>query len=223
MPELNSPMHVQMLQTAHKVGQPKRDGVYGLQWGDPQTHPALRWVRDHYLLPYVNPDQSAVEIGPGGGRWTRYLLGFGHICAVDYHRPLLDELESNYRAPHLSTLHNNGTDFPGIDDASIDFVFSFGCFVHLDLPVIEAYFRSIHRILKPSGCAVIQYSDKNKEAARKYGRGFSDTTPEIIRPLLIDCGHRILEEDVTTIWHSSIVRFAPIALPEEASGPLPGC
>ena len=90
--------------------------------------------------------------------------------------------------------------------------------VHLDIDVIEAYFRSMHRILKPSGCAVIQYSDKNKEAARKYGQGFaSDTTPEIIRPLVVGCGHRILEEDITTVWHSSIVRFAPIPYPEETS------
>lgn len=169
-------------------------------------------VRDHYLLPYVNPDHSAVEIGPGGGRWTRYLLGFGHLCTVDYHQPLLDELARNYRAPHLSALHNNGTDFPGVEAASIDFVFSFGCFVHLDLPEIEAYFRSIHRILKPSGCAVIQYSDKNKEVARKSG-GFSDTTPEIIRPLVVACGHRILEEDTTTIANSSVVRFSPISRP----------
>ena len=126
-------------------------------------------------------------------------------------------MQRSYRAPHLSTLRNNGTDFPGIADASVDFVFSFGVFVHLDIDVIEAYFRSMHRILKPSGCAVIQYSDKNKEAARKYGQGFSDTTPEIIRPLVIGCGHRILEEDITTVWHSSIVRFAPIPYPEETS------
>ena len=126
MPEFDSPMHVRMLQTAQKIGQIERDGIYGLQWGDPQTHPALRWVRDRFLLPYVNPDHSAVEIGPGGGRWTRYLLGFGHLCTVDYHQPLLDELQRNYRAPHLSTLRNNGTDFPGIPDDSVDFVFSFG-------------------------------------------------------------------------------------------------
>ena len=217
MPKLDSPMHVTMLKTARTVGQIERDGIYGLQWGDPQTHPALRWVRDHYLLPYVNPDHSAVEIGPGGGRWTRYLLGFGQLCAVDYHQELLDELLRNYRAPHLSTLRNNGTDFPGIPDASVDFVFSFGVFVHLDIDLIEAYFRSIHRIMKRGGCALIQYSDKNKEVARKHSQAFSDTTPETIRPLVIGCGHRILEDDTTTMWHSSIVRFAPIPYPEQTS------
>lgn len=79
MPELDSPMHLGMLQAFKADDQIKRDSVYGLQWGDPQNHPALRWVRDHYLSPYVTPDHTAVEIGPGGGRWTQYLLGFGRL------------------------------------------------------------------------------------------------------------------------------------------------
>jgi ubiquinone/menaquinone biosynthesis C-methylase UbiE len=210
MPALNSPMHVNMLETAKTLGQIERDGLYGLQWGDPQNDQDLRWVRDHYLLPYVNPDHAAVEIGPGGGRWTRYLLGFGELHCVDFNQPLLDEHARNFRAPNLHLIKNNGTDFPGIADQSIDFVFSFGVFVHLDLEVIEAYLRSMHRIIKPSGCAMIQYSDKNKEGARKRGKGFTDSTPEIIRPMVIASGHRILEEDITTLPHSSIIRFAPL-------------
>ena len=65
----------------------------------------------------------------------------------------------------------------------------------------------IRRILKPDGCAVIQYSDKNKEAARAHGEVFADTTPEIIRPLVEEAGYRVLEEDTATLWHSSVIRF----------------
>lgn len=128
---------------------------------------------------------------------------------MDYLTELLDELTRNYRAPHLHLIKNNGTDFPGIPDRSIDFVFSFGVFVHLDLDLIERYLNSMCRILKTTGCGVIHYSDKNKEEGRKR-KGFVDTTPEIMRPLVIKCGHRILEENTSTLWHSSIVRFSPI-------------
>jgi hypothetical protein len=55
MPELDSPMHIGMLQTSKSDGQIARDGIYGLHWGDPQKHPALRWVRDHYVLPMSIP------------------------------------------------------------------------------------------------------------------------------------------------------------------------
>jgi cyclopropane fatty-acyl-phospholipid synthase-like methyltransferase len=207
MPKLDTPLHVSMLQASRKNGQIEHDGLYGLHWGDPQAMPALRHVRDHFLLRYVNPDHAAVEIGPGGGRWTRYLLGFESLYAVDYHRELLDELSKNFRAPHLHLTKNNGNDFPGIEDRSVDFIFSFGVFVHLDIDIIEAYLRNMRRILKPDGCAVIQYSDKNKEAARAHGEVFADTTPEIIRPLVEEAGYRVLEEDTATLWHSSVIRF----------------
>ncbi len=209
MPTLDSPMHLEMLHKARAAGQITRDGLYGLDWGDPQAVLPLRRIRDQFLLPYVNPDHKAIEIGPGGGRWTRYLLGFGHLYGVDYHQELLDELGASFKAPHLQLVLNRGTDFPGIPDLSIDFIFSFGVFVHLDAGVIEAYLENMRRVLKPSGCATIQYSDKNKDAARKIGKGFADTNPEIIRNLVTRTGYRILEEDLTTLWHSSVIRFAP--------------
>lgn len=209
MPSLNSPLHVTMLRTAQRNGQIERDGIYGLHWGDPQTHEALRRVRDHFLLPYVDPDKAAVEIGPGGGRWTRYLLGFGTVYAIDYHQDLLEELGRSLRAPHLRRIRNAGTDFPGVPDASVDFVFSFGVFVHLDPDIIEAYFRNMRHILKPEGCAVIHYADKNKEPARAIGKAFADTTPETMRPIVTGAGFQILEEDTTSLWHSSIIRFGP--------------
>ncbi len=209
MPELDTPLHLAMLQQARSAGQIERDGLYGLHWGDPQTDPALKTFRDRFVLPYVHPDRVAVEIGPGGGRWTRYLLGFGRLFAVDYHQPLLDELARSFRAPCLRMVKNSGTDFPGIADQSVDFAFSFGVFVHLDLAVIEGYFHELRRVLRDDGCAVIQYSDKTKEAARQHGDLFADTTPDIIIPMIERCGHRILEEDRTTLWHSSVVRFGP--------------
>src|ERR1700685_3792102 len=100
MPSLDSDMHIEMLNASRAGGRVERNGIYGLEWGDPQNLPALRWVRDHYLLPYVNPDHTAIEIGPGGGRWTRYLLGFERLYGIDYHQDLLDELACNFRAPH---------------------------------------------------------------------------------------------------------------------------
>jgi len=48
--------------------------LYGLAWGDPQRVEPLGFIRDRYVLPYVHTGQDAVEIGPGGGRWTRSLL-----------------------------------------------------------------------------------------------------------------------------------------------------
>jgi SAM-dependent methyltransferase len=180
--------------------------LYGLEWGDPDTVPPLVFVRDRYLLPYVKRSHVAVEVGPGGGRWTRYMLGFRTLYLVDYHSELLEELKKNFHEANLRFIKNNGSDFPGVETGSVNYAFSFGCFVHLDAPIIEAYLKSMYRILMPGGNIVIQYSDKSKIMAQLKS-GFSDNTPERMRRMVLSSGFTVLEEDLTTMWHSSIIRF----------------
>jgi ubiquinone/menaquinone biosynthesis C-methylase UbiE len=206
MPDLGTQIHLSMLRHAHHIGQPERDGVYGLHWGDPNTHPLLRAIRDRFIAPYLSFESVACEIGPGGGRWTRYLLSFRELYLVDFHRELLDEFGRNFRAPHLHLIKNSGSDLPGIADRSVDFLFSFGVFVHLDMPIIEKYLSEIRRVLKEHGNAVIQYSDKRKLAAKK-NHGFSDNDPDRMRTVVKASKLTILEEDTDTLPHSAVIRL----------------
>jgi len=183
---------------------PTLEGLYGLHWGDPETEPHLAWIRDNYCANFVSSDHVCIEIGPGGGRWTRYLLGFGEIIAVDYHQELLDELTKNFTQPNIRTLRNNGTDFPGIASGSIDFVFSFGVFVHLDPPIIEGYLKEIARVLKPGGRCVLQYGDKTKAMAAA-NTGFAQNTPHAMRKRVLEAGLFIESENLTVLPHSAII------------------
>jgi len=218
MPKLDTTLHLDMLRAAKRRRTlfarirkaidvlTARGDVYGLEWGDPEVSEPLRYVRDHFLTPHISPAANLVEIGPGGGRWTRYMLAAQRIYAVDYHQELLDELKSNFNAVNLTFVKNSGDDFPGVPDASIDFVFSFGTFVHFDDEIVEGYLRNLKRLLKPASNVVIQYSDKTKPMARRND-GFSQNDPEKMRKLIESHGYFIREEDTKTLWHSSIARF----------------
>jgi hypothetical protein len=218
MPDLGTGLHLNMLNRYRRrrgllprlIEAIKKElsspPIYGLEWGDPDHVEPLRFVRDRYVLPYVNGRHNAVEIGPGGGRWTRYLLGFGTVCAVDYHQELLDELKRNFKCSKMVFVRNNGTDFPGIKEESVDYLFSFGTFVHLDGHLIEAYLTNMKPILRAGANVVIQYSDKTKIMAQ-LNKGFSENAPQKMRAMVVKAGYRVLEEDLTTLWHSSIVRF----------------
>jgi ubiquinone/menaquinone biosynthesis C-methylase UbiE len=223
MPDLSldTSLHTNMLKRHYKMlnhrSMPRRlysavrrelsGTTYGLQWGDPETLPPLRFVKDRWVTPYVHPDETGLEIGPGGGRWTRYLLGFETLYAVDYYQELLDELRKNIpNRPNVVFVKNNGTDFPSVPDNAVDYIFSFGTFVHLQASVIDAYLGNLGRILKSGGNAVIQYSDKTKVMARE-NPAFSQNTPDEMRAMVTRAGFRIVEEDVTTLWHSSLIRF----------------
>ena len=61
-------------------------------------------------------------------------------------------------------------------------------------------------LTKPGANIVIQYSDKTKIMAQ-LNEGFADNTPDEMRNMVQNTGYRILEEDLTTLWHSSIIRF----------------
>jgi SAM-dependent methyltransferase len=203
VPKLSDSLHTDMLANEKREGQ-----LYGMHWGDPQSVPFLKFVRDRFIMPHVDPDHHAVEIGPGGGRWTRYMLLFARLYAVDYHQELLDELARSYRVPHLVPVRNNGADFPGIPPQSIDFLFSFGVFVHLDTDIIDAYLGAMRAILRPGATAVIQYSDKTKQRARDNA-SFSENTPDVMRAMVLGRGYAIIDENLTALPHSSVVRFTP--------------
>ena len=218
MPTLDSPLHLDMYRTGQKnrrlparVKQALkillgRGNVYGLEWGDPDTSPPLAYIKDHFLLPYMTGATTAIEIGPGGGRWTRYMLGVQRLYAVDFHQELLNELKSNFAFPNVMFVKNNGDDFPGIPNESVDFIFSFGTFVHLDIEIIERYLQSMRALLKPQANVVIQYADKSKPLGRA-NQGFSENHPELMRRTVSSQGYFIYEEDVQTLWHSSVIRF----------------
>lgn len=218
MPELNTPLHKEMF----RQGKKKRtlwarlrrayralregEGIYGLEWGDPECSPPLAYIRDQFLKPYIRSDSIVVEIGPGGGRWTRYMLQAHALYAVDLHQELLDELRATFDVPHMNYVKNNGTDFPGIAEPTVDFIFSFGTFVHLDLEVIDAYLKNMRPLLKTGSNVVVQYSDKTKPMGRN-NPAFSDNDPQTMRKLINAHGYEIREEDLATLWHSSVVRF----------------
>jgi len=208
MPDLKSPLYLSQLEQFRKNQRIKGENkIFGLQWGDPDSVESLKFVRDGYVLPYIDDTHDAIEIGPGGGRWTRYLLGFMKLYVVDYHAEILKELKKNFHEPNMTFIQNNGTDFPGIQESSIDYIFSFGTFVHLDTDLIEEYLESMKSIVKPQGNIVIQYSDKTKKAAQ-MDKFFSENTPDKMRSMVLAAGYKILEEDLTTLWHSSIIRFS---------------
>jgi hypothetical protein len=61
-------------------------------------------------------------------------------------------------------------------------------------------------ILKPGANVVIQYSDKTKIMAQ-LNESFSENTPKKMRRMVLKAGYTIREEDLTTMWHSSVIRF----------------
>lgn len=193
---------------------------YGEQWGDPA---APRWRRllgslvgkarfrklpqvvAEYIEPYVRPDAVCLEIGPGGGRWTQFLLAARELVLVDLNAEFFDYLRERFpeAVGRMRFYQTRGYELAGVADASVDFAFSFGTFVHIEPEGIDAYLGELRRVLRPGAIAVLQYADKTKPRGRD-NPDFSDMDPARMEALAAKHGLRLRAHDTALLLHSSI-------------------
>jgi SAM-dependent methyltransferase len=203
----------------------EQDGHYGDHWGDPAlTGLRYRWHRlrhgriapgdlgkvvKRYLRPYVTPESVVLEIGPGGGRFTQFLVDARELVLVDLNKQFFRYLRERFRKHEgkLRFYQTSGFELKDVDDGSVDFVFSFGTFVHIDPEGIDEYLGEIRRVLRPGGTSSIQYADRDKPFLRhaKDWNGFSDMNAPKMEDLVARRGFEIVEHDRALLDHSNVV------------------
>ena len=175
----------------------------------PWTIPGdLSVVVKRYIEPHVTPQSVVLEIGPGGGRWTQYMLNAKEVVIVDLNPEFFDYLKDRFKEDpcQFRFYRTSGFELVGIASDSVDFIFTFGTFVHIDPSGIDAYLGHIKRVLKPGALAVIQYADKRKTVAR-LNPGFSSMDQAKMENLVFRHGLRMLEHNLTLLNHSNIVKI----------------
>ena len=118
-----------------------------------------------WIAPYVNKDTVVLELGPGGGSWTKAILNLGpkHIYALD----ILSAEHNNFWA-HVGYSKNitytQVKDFSlhEIPDASIDYFFTFGCLCHASRETITTYVENLRPKMKVGATGVMMIADYDK-------------------------------------------------------------
>lgn len=125
----------------------------------PRLAPTLRAVSSEGVSLHC---RTILEVAPGHGRWTQYLLDHcDRLIGVD----LVDECTQHCaRAfaghPTRHEFHtNDGRSLAMVADASVDLVFSWDSLVHAELDVIESYLRECGRVLRTGGRAFLHHSN----------------------------------------------------------------
>jgi SAM-dependent methyltransferase len=136
----------------------------GHEWS-PGGHEAgtdLLWWRS--IRPRVQsalPARALLEIAPGFGRWTSFLLGeCDRLVGADVTGRCVDACRERFaQARHAEFWVNDGQSLPMIAPESIDFAFSFDSLVHVDAAQIRGYLRELARTLKPGGLGFFHHSN----------------------------------------------------------------
>jgi SAM-dependent methyltransferase len=146
-------------------------GNWSVPWGSPvaQWHVTLR--------PRIALGLRAgttLEIAPGYGRWTQFLLPESQrYIGVDLSERCVQSCQARFaRAPHAEFHANDGRSLPMVTDASVDFVFSFDSLVHADARIMTAYLQEIGRVLRTGGTAFLHHSNMAMYSRRRKLAGW---------------------------------------------------
>ncbi|MEE9294277.1 MAG: class I SAM-dependent methyltransferase [Phycisphaerae bacterium] len=147
-----------------------------LMWDD-ETARAVQMVTKGVPL---NDDWTCLEIGCGIGRLLRPMARrCREVIGCDISSKMV-QWAQEYLAdtPNAEVRLNEGCSLSGIDDTSIDFVYSHLAFQHITAQsVVDAYLCEIRRVLKPGGYCRIQN-------CREAPKPIVESLKDLVRPLL---------------------------------------
>ena len=133
----------------------------GEEWSESFGGTEKLW--DDVIYPKISSylKGDVLEIASGYGRISNklkdyssklYLLDMNEAC-VNYCKDRFKDVD------HIFYILNDGLLLEGIEDNSLDFVFSWDSFVHMQKFVIETYIEEISKKLRPGGFGAIHHSD----------------------------------------------------------------
>jgi SAM-dependent methyltransferase len=134
----------------------------GDEWSEAWGSARAQWYGS--IFPRVHPflpASAVLEIAPGFGRWTEFLLGHcDTLIGIDVAPRCIEACRKRFADYSGASFEiNDGKSVPMIADSSIDFVFSFDSLVHVEAEVLLDYLMELTRILKPDGVAFLHHSN----------------------------------------------------------------
>ena len=168
-------------------------------------------VVETFIAPNVSPDSVVLEIAPGHGRWSAELVDrCKELTLVDLSPSCIDSCKERFESyDHVRYIVNDGRSLPGVDDGSIDFVWSFAAFVHIDGDTIGEYLKEIERTLKPGGRAIIHHAGRRHWALplsflRGWGKPGNKLYKRLSMPRPYDKKLRQREKGASDGWRSDV-------------------
>jgi len=137
----------------------------------------------------IPANSCILEIGPGAGRWTVDLLPrASKYIGVDVAAACTEQCRRRFReAANATFMTGSGSDLAGIEGGSIDAIWSFDVFVHINRREFERYADEFVRVLRPEGVAVIHHG----AVAGASGGWRSDLTAAEVLEILDRRGLRV--------------------------------
>lgn len=158
-----------------------------------------------YLSRFVHGGARALDLGCAIGRVARPMAPHcKELIGIDISREMLAEAKEYLAGvENVSLVLTEGSDFPGIADESVDFVYSLLCLIHVDKRSAYRYMAEIARVLVPRGKAMLQFenimtpeglSEFQRVATQELNFPLEFYSPREVRMLLASVGLEVYTE-----------------------------
>ena len=143
------------------------DGDYewhdeGEEWSREWGNSTAQWYGCVYpRIQRFLPAGRILELAPGYGRWVDFLLPHcDSYIGVDLSTRCIDACNQRFAGIDKATFAtNDGVTLAMVADSSVDFVFCFDSFVHVEDETLASYLKELDRVLAPDGVAFIHHSN----------------------------------------------------------------
>jgi ubiquinone/menaquinone biosynthesis C-methylase UbiE len=151
------------------------------------------------LCRYVPAGGHILEIGPGAGRWTGILVERAEqFTAVDVAESCIRICRDKFgETPGTTFLVGNGEDLRGVADRSVDSLWSFDVFVHINIAETARYVRDFKRVMRSGSVGVVHHG----KSGGLDGGWRSNLTSAAFRVMLQEVGFKMLAEFET--WNDA--------------------
>jgi len=179
---------------------------FGEEWSlDAKRYRGLdpnRWktlLVNKMMLKYIKKGSTVLEIGPGAGRWTEVLIPIcSRLLIADILEKCLLICKERFKAySNIEYYHIEGGRLDFIPDDTVDYIWSYDVFVHINPTDTERYIIDFKRILKPGGFAIIHHSDTylSEVDAKNSFRSYMDG--KFFTHLVEKHGMRLVEQNTS--------------------------
>lgn len=135
------------------------------------------------------PARRILEIAPGFGRWTKYLIpACDEFVGIDLSTKCVDACRDRFAsAKHAQFFANDGHSLAAAKNESFDLIFSFDSLVHAEVDVLTSYIPQVLRKLALGGVAFLHHSNLlayGNKIGMQHGRAQTvsgDTVAELIK------------------------------------------
>lgn len=155
-------------------------------------------IRNH-----TNSKYPALEIGPGDGQWTEFMVAADPLYIVDIHPEFIESTKSKFPIEYQRRLRSYLLGWNGIpkDDLSIlpqnqfSFIFSWQVFDFFPLDKTKLYLEQCFNLLRPGGVMMFSYNNCEFSTAAGYAElGFKSwMTKTLLIKTCEEIGFEILD------------------------------